>query len=64
MNMGLVTWILIGVLVLVILGLGWEAFFSGIVDGARKVGDNPLVHNATGEAQELVRDKIPAAPPI
>lgn len=62
--MGLVTWILIGVLVLVILGLGWEAFFSGIVDGAQKVGDNPLVRNATGEVQELVRDKTPTLPPI
>lgn len=64
--MGVLTWILVAVLVLAVLGLGWQTFFSGIVDGAKKVGENPLVRNATGEAKELVRENLPAAarPPI
>ena len=53
--MGLMTWIMIGVLILVIIGIGWQPFFSGILEGAKKVGDNPLVRNATGEAKDLVK---------
>lgn len=53
--MGLLTWIIIGVLILVVIGIGWQTFFSGILDGAKKVGDSPLVRNATGEAKDLVK---------
>ncbi|AFU59396.1 hypothetical protein Ngar_c24720 [Candidatus Nitrososphaera gargensis Ga9.2] len=38
--------ILIGILVLAIIGLGWQKFFSGIASGARQVVDNPLVEEA------------------
>jgi len=37
---------LICILVLVIIGLGWQTFFSGIASGARQVVDNPLVQEA------------------
>ena len=42
-------------LILVIIGIGWQALFSGIFEGAKKVGDNPLVRNATGEAKDIVK---------
>jgi hypothetical protein len=48
--MGLVTWIAIGVIVLVAIGLGVGVFFSGLVRGAQIVSQNPVVKNATSEA--------------
>lgn len=53
--MGLLTWIMIGVLILVIIGIGWQAFISGLFEGAKKVGDNPLARNATGETKDLIK---------
>lgn len=53
--MGVLTWIIIGVLILAIVGIGWQAFVSGIFEGAKKVGENPLVRNATDEAKDLVK---------
>lgn len=45
--MGLLTWIVVGVVVLAIIGLGWQTFFSGIMQGAKKIGDNPVIQNVT-----------------
>lgn len=53
--MGLLTWIVIGVVILAIIGIGWQTFFSGVIEGAKKVGENPIVSNATGEAKDLVK---------
>jgi hypothetical protein len=44
--------IFIGILLLAMIGLGWETFFSGIARGAQKVVDNPLVD----EAKEYLDD--------
>jgi uncharacterized cupredoxin-like copper-binding protein len=52
--MGLLTWVLIGVIALVIIGLGWGVFFSGLYRGAQVVSENPVVQNATEEATEAV----------
>ncbi|HEX6562298.1 MAG TPA: hypothetical protein VF016_09765 [Nitrososphaera sp.] len=52
--MGVLTWIVVGIVVLAIIGLGWQTFFSGIVQGARKIGDNPVIENVTNAA----RDKL------
>jgi hypothetical protein len=38
--------IFIGILLLAVIGLGWETFFSGIARGAQQVVDNPLVDGA------------------
>jgi hypothetical protein len=38
--------VLVGILVLAILGLGWQTFFSGIARGAQNVVDNPVVDGA------------------
>ena len=56
--MGLVTWILIGVIVLVAIGLGVGVFFSGLLRGAEIVGTNPAVQNATQETKEFIDDRV------
>lgn len=49
--MGALTWIVIAVIILAIIGLGWQTFFSGIWQGAQKIGENPVVQNLTNEAK-------------
>ena len=56
--MGLITWVVIAVVILAIIGLGWQAFFSGVWQGAQKVGQNPLVQNITKEVEDKVGDTI------
>jgi hypothetical protein len=57
--MGLLTWVVIAVVILAIIGLGWQTFFSGVWQGAQKVGQNPLVQNLTREVKDKVGDTIP-----
>jgi hypothetical protein len=57
--MGLITWVVIAVVILAIIGLGWQTFFSGVWQGAQKVGQNPLVQNLTREVKDKVGDTIP-----
>jgi len=52
--MGLLTWVIIGIIVLAIIGLGVGTFFSGVSKGLQTVGNNPVVKNATGEAKQYV----------
>ena len=52
--MGLITWIIIAIVVLAIIGLGVGAFFSGVFKGAQQVGSNPVVQNTTGEVKQYV----------
>lgn len=56
--MGLITWVIIAVVVLVILGVGVQTFLSGLWTGAQKVGSNPVVQNVTGEAKEFVKESV------
>jgi hypothetical protein len=51
--MGLITWVIIAVVVLAVIGLGVGTFYSGILQGAQTVGNNPAVKDATGEAKEF-----------
>lgn len=48
--------ILIGILVLAILGLGWQAFLSGIARGAQQVVDNPVVDEAKEYLGDFAKD--------
>jgi hypothetical protein len=57
--MGLITWVVIAIVILAIIGLGWQMFFSGVWQGAQKVGQNPLVQNLTSEVKDKVADAIP-----
>jgi len=52
-SMGLLTWVIIAVVVLAVIGLGIGTFYSGILQGAQTVGSNPVVKDATGEAKEF-----------
>ena len=56
--MGLLTWIIIGVVVLAIIGLGWQTFFSGMWNGAQRIGQNPIVQNVTNEAKQGIKEII------
>ena len=52
--MGLFTWIVVAVLILAIIGLGWQTFFSGVSRGVEKIAGSPIVRNVTNEAEEFV----------
>jgi len=54
--MGLLTWVAVGAIVLVIIGLGWGVFFAGLFRGAQEVSQNPVVQNATKETIEAADD--------
>lgn len=56
--MGLLTWITLGMIILAILGLGWQTFFSGVLKGAQKIGLNPVIKNLTNEAKEGIKQVI------
>ena len=56
--MGALTWIVIAVITLAIIGIGWQTFFSGIWQGAQKVGQNPVVQNLTNEAKDAAKEII------
>lgn len=56
--MGWLTWVIVAVVVLVILGIGVQAFLSGLWSGAQKVGSNPVVQNITGSAKNLVQESV------
>ncbi len=56
--MGVVTLIVIIVVVLAIVGLGWNVFVSGVYKGAEKIMGNMnnsvLLKNLTKKAQQLI----------
>jgi hypothetical protein len=43
--MGLITWVVIGVIILAIIGLGWQTFLAGVKKGADKIGLTPIIKN-------------------
>ncbi len=54
--MGLFGFILLVVIILAILGLGWETFSSGVISGFDKALDvgTPVIKNLTQEARDYV----------
>jgi uncharacterized protein YpmB len=54
--MGLLTWIVIIVIILAVIGLGAGVFFSGVMRGAEIVWNSPAVQNVTQEAKEFVEN--------
>jgi hypothetical protein len=52
--MGLITWIIVAIVVLAIIGIGAGTFFSGVLKGAQQVGSNPIIKNATGEVKQYI----------
>jgi len=69
--MGLITWIVIVVTILAIIGLGWNVFISGVYKGVQKImGNNSILNKITKNAQQFVgnitkngsEEKIPKRP--
>ena len=56
--MGLMTWILLGVVVVAVIGLGVGVFFGGLVRGAEIIGENPAVQNASSAAKGFIQDRF------
>ena len=54
--MGVLVLVLVVLVILAIIGLGWEAFSSGIISGFETVLDvgQPVIKNLTQEAREYV----------
>jgi hypothetical protein len=55
--MGLLTWILLAVLILAVIGIGWNAFISGVFRGTEKIiNSNPTVKNLTKDAKRFINN--------
>ena len=54
--MGILTWIIVAIVVLAVLGLGWDNFFAGVKRGADKIGITSLIENATNSATEMAKN--------
>jgi Tfp pilus assembly protein PilO len=51
--MGTVTLVILIIVVLAIIGLGWQVFVSGVFKGAEKIiNTNPVLKNTTQEAKQ------------
>ena len=60
--MGLTTWIMIAVLILSIIGLGWQTFLLGVFKGGEKViNSNPEIKNATENVKQYIVNIIKRA---
>ena len=54
--MGILTWIIVAIVILAVLGLGWDNFFAGVKKGADKIGITSLIENATDSATEMAKN--------
>jgi hypothetical protein len=57
--MGLITWIVIAIVILAIIGIGWQAFISGVFKGAKKLGIIPItpaIKNVSKKARDLINN--------
>jgi hypothetical protein len=54
--MGILTWIIVAIVILAVLGLGWDNFFAGVKRGADKIGITSLIENATNSATEIAKN--------
>lgn len=54
--MGILTWIIVAIVILAVLGLGWDNFLAGVKKGADKIGITSLIENATYSATEMAKN--------
>lgn len=57
--MSLITWIVVAIIILAIIGIGWQAFISGVFKGAKKLGitpSNPAIKNVTEKARQFINN--------
>jgi uncharacterized membrane protein len=57
--MGLLIWIIIAVLILSIIGLGWQTFVVGVFKGGEKIiNSNPEIKNVTQKVKQYILNII------
>ena len=57
--MGLVTWAVFIIIILAIIGLGWQTFFySGVLRGVRLIIHSPIIQDLTNGAQHVINKVI------
>jgi putative Mn2+ efflux pump MntP len=54
--MGILTWIIVAIIILAIIGLGWDNFFAGVKKGADKIRITSILENATNSATDIARN--------
>ena len=55
--MGILTWIIIAVLILSIIGLGWQTFVLGVFKGGEKIiNSTPEIKSITDKAKQYLID--------
>jgi hypothetical protein len=55
--MGILTWIVIAILILSIIGLGWQTFVLGVFKGGEKIiNSNPEIKNIAEKAKQYITD--------
>ena len=53
--MGLLIWIIIAVLILSVIGLGWQTFIVGVFKGGEKIiNSNPEIKNVTQKVKQYI----------
>jgi hypothetical protein len=52
--MGVMTWIVVGVVVLAVLGLGVRTFLSGVQQGVEKIADAPGIRDVVAKTKQLL----------
>ena len=53
--MGLFIWIIIAVLILSVIGLGWQTFVVGVFKGGEKIiNSNPEIKNVTQKVKQYI----------
>jgi hypothetical protein len=53
--MGLFIWIIIAVLILSVIGLGWQTFVAGVFKGGEKIiNSNPEIKNVTQKVKQYI----------
>ena len=53
---GIIAGILIIIVLLALLGLGWDTFVSGVKNGADKVGITPILQGFVNGARQMVEN--------
>lgn len=51
-------WIIAIILILAIIGLGWENFLAGVLKGVDKIGVTPIIKNITDSTRDSLEGVI------
>jgi hypothetical protein len=54
--MGILVWIIVVIIILAIIGLGWDNFFAAVKKGADKIGITSIVENVTDNTIEIAKN--------